>query len=193
MKKKAQYLIEFVLVFPFIIISFFAILEYGVYYRNVHLVQDIANEAAVVATLAHIRETQTSTNLNNINPVSGCNAGALAAKNAVGNRTKQLGIKNTGWVNTGTYSGGAWGFAPYTIFEIESTAIIKIDGVNTPVVTVLVDYRDPKINGIIVQVTFIHQTLLYGVSLPVFGSRPIVIIPRFVSIHSTEVRQYPGY
>lgn len=194
MKKNAQYLIEFVFVFPLMILSLFAILEYGVYYRNVNLVQDIANEAAVVAATAHITDTQTSTNIGNTDPVTGCNAGVLEAMNSLSGRTRQLGIASTNWGDSGNYSSGGWGFPPYSIFELQSSDTTSVDGIATPTVTIFIDYRDPKAEGVTVQISFIHQTLLFGLSIPVFGSKePITIIPRTVSIRSTEVKQYPGY
>ena len=190
MKKTAQNLVEFVFVIPLLIIILFGILEFAMFYRNVNVVQDIATEAAVTASRRLVLDTMTSNNIADLTN-TGFNKAAKAARDVVYNRRRALGIENLTFVYTDL--GTTFGSRPYALYQIDSTQTRSINGVVTPILTLMVDYRTPMEDGIMVQVIYQYRTLLVGAELPVLGGPPFVIIPRDVPISSTMVKQYLMY
>lgn len=192
MKKRAQYIIEFVFVFPILILALFAVIEYGLFYRDVHVIQDIAYEAATVAAKAQVFSTQTAISLNNVDPLTGCNAATIAVKNAIDKRTSQLDmVGNMGWglLVYGNSGPETWGIEPYTVYEIQSDKLKSVNGVDTPVLKIILDYRNGADGDLTLQISYVHQTVFFGMSFPVVGGDPVVIIPNTFLINSTEVRK----
>lgn len=194
MKKTAQNLVEFVLVFPLLIILLLGILEFGLFFRNVSVVQDIAEEAAVAASRKIVTDTmacQSSTYVSSCGNLSTFNSAILAATNVVLKRKGSLGINTLSF----TYNdlGSTFGNEPYTIYQMDSLENRIINGVVTPILSLIVDYRNPIQNGISLQLVYQYRTLLIGASFPVMGGTPIVIIPRDMAIRSTNVKQYIMY
>ena len=190
-KRRSQGLIEIVFTFPLVLFCLFGILEYGLYYRSVCVVQDMANEAAIVACRTNVVDTQVSTDITDTDPVTGYNAAVLAARDTVWRRLPQLELSHTiASAHSPDYDIG-WGARPYSMYEVFSP--LYRPGDTIPIVVLSVDYRNVPVEGVIVQVSFQYRTLLMGVSLPLLGSKPIVLIPKIVPISSTQVRQYPGY
>jgi len=190
LKKPAQNLIEFVFIIPLLIVILFGILEFAIFYRNVSVVEDIATEAAVAASRRFVLDTMTSNNIADTSN-TGFNKATKAAIDVVTKRSGSFGIP----VGTFVYNdlGVGFGTRPYALYEIVSTQTRAVDGVSTPILTLVVDYRSPGEDGIMVQLTYQYQTLLLGIQLPVFGSTPVVLIPRDIPISSTRIKQYLIY
>jgi len=190
LKRPAQNLIEFVFIIPLLIVILFGILEFAMFYRNVNVVEDIATEAAVAASRKLVLDTMTSNNIADTSN-TGFNKAAKAASDVVMKRKGSLSIPTL----TLAYNdlGTGFGARPYALYEIVSTETRLIDGVATPILTLVVDYRSPTEDGIMVQLIYQYQTLLFGFQLPVFGSEPIVLIPRDIPISSTRIKQYVLY
>lgn len=190
MKRPAQNLIEFVFIIPLLIVILFGILEFAIFYRNVSVVEDIATEAAVAASRKLVLDTMTSNNIADTSN-AGFNKAAKAARDVVMMKRGKLGLSNL----TLAYNdlGAGFGARPYALYEIVSTQTRLVDGVATPIITLVVDYRAPNEDGMMVQLTYQYQTLLLGIQLPVFGSTPVVLIPRDIPISSTRIKQYLIY
>jgi Flp pilus assembly protein TadG len=199
LKKQAQTLVEVVFILPILLIVLFGVLEYGVYYRNLNLVQDIANESAVIVAKTTVLNTMTATNLADTSS-SGMNAAVLAVISSITKRRGQLGLKsltfnyaNQPYANNPTSSynnnAGQWGSCPNTIYQLDSVQTRTINGTSKPIVSIIIDYRSPDTDGISVQVMYWHRTLLLGAKWPVLGGPPIVILPRDIQIFSTNVKQ----
>ncbi|HBG49378.1 MAG TPA: hypothetical protein DDW90_07745 [Cyanobacteria bacterium UBA9971] len=190
LKRPAQNLIEFVFIIPLLIVILFGILEFAIFYRNVSVVEDIATEAAVAASRKLVLDTMTSNNIADTSN-AGFNKAAKAARDVVMMKRGKLGLSNL----TLAYNdlGAGFGARPYALYEIVSTQTRLVDGVATPIITLVVDYRAPNEDGMMVQLTYQYQTLLLGIQLPVFGSTPVVLIPRDIPISSTRIKQYLIY
>ncbi|OGH99699.1 MAG: hypothetical protein A2039_06025 [Candidatus Melainabacteria bacterium GWA2_34_9] len=190
LKRPAQNLVEFVFIIPLLIAILFGILEFAIFYRNVNAVEDIATEAAVAASRRLVLDTMTSNNIADTSN-TGFNKAAKAARDVVMKRRGTLGIPAL----TLAYNdlGAGFGARPYALYEIVSTQTRLIDGVSTPIITLVVDYRTPSEDGIMVQLIYQYRTLLVGAQLPMLGSTPVTLIPRDIPISSTRIKQYLIY
>jgi len=153
----------------------------------VHVVEDIATEAAVSASRKLVYSSMTSNVITNVN----FNAAALASRDVVLKRRGALGTPTLNFVYTDP--GAQFGTRPYALYQLDSTETRVIDGTPTPIVTIMIDYRNIDEDGITVQLIYQYRTMLVGASLPVLGGAPIVIIPRDIPISSTKIRQYVTY
>ena len=187
MKRTAQNLVEFVFIFPLLIIILFGILEFGIYFRNANVVEDIAKEASSSASRKLVLDTMTSSTITDTSS-TGFNKAVKAAIDVVNKRRKQLGLITLGFAYT-----NLGGTRPYAVYQINSTQTRMIGGVATPLVTLIVDYSAPTEKGVIVQLVYQYRTLLLGAAFPVLGGAPIVIIPRDMPISSSKIRQYVTY
>lgn len=189
MKRTAQNLVEFALIVPLLLVILFGILEFAIFYRNVNVVQDIATEAAVAASRKIILDSMASNVITDTSN-TGFNKAVLAASDIVVKRRGKLSFSNLTF--TSIDMGATYGARPYALYKIDSTQTKIINGINTPVVTLMVDYRRPVEDGIMVQLVYQYSTLFGGVQLPV-GNSPIVLLPKDIPINSTRIKQYTIY
>jgi len=186
-KRPSQSLIEIVFILPLIIIILFGIVEYAMFFRNVSVVEDIATEAAVAASRKIVSSTMTSSTYGG----SPFNTAVKAAGDAVVNKKAAIGMPS---LTLGyTDLGATFGNRPHSLYQLDSTEMRTIDGTPTPIVTVLVDYRNPDQEGVTVQVLYQYRTLLVGAQLPVLGGPPIIIIPRDIPISSSKIQEFINY
>ena len=190
LKRKSQNLVEFVFILSLLLVILFGILEFGMYYRNVNVVEDIATEIAVTGSKRLIFSTMTSVDITNTTN-AGFNSAAKAAIDVVTRRRGALAIPTLTFNYTNKT--GPWGTRPYAFYQLDSTQTRNINGVNTPIVTILFDYRNVNKNGLSVQLIYQYRTLLVGAQFPNADGSPIVIIPRDIPIRSTMVKQYLMY
>ena len=192
MKRTAQNLIEFVFIIPLLILILFGIVEFGIFYRTVSVVEDIAKDAAVTASRRFVLDTMASNDITDITN-AGFNKAVKAAMDVVNKRKSALGVTNLTFVYTDLGADSAMGVEPYALYQIDSVETRTIEGVVTPLVTLVVDYRNPPENGITVQLVYQYRTLLVGAQLPVLGGPPVVIIPRDIPVSSTRIKQAVTY
>lgn len=190
LKKPAQSLIEVVFVIPLLLIIIFGILEFAIFYRNVNVVEDVATEAAVSAARRFVLDSMSSNNIADTSN-AGFNSAVTAAMDVVIKRKGALGLSSLTFSYTDL--GAVYGSRPYALYQIDSTQTRTINGTATPVVTLMVDYRTPKDDGIMVQLIYQYRTLFAGAELPVLGGPPVVLIPRDIPISSARVREYISY
>lgn len=190
-RKPAQNLIEFVFVIGLLIVILLGILEFALFYRNVNVVEDIANEAAVTAARRFVIDSGANKMDSNDITNAKFNSAAAAAIDVVRKRRGSLGIPTLTFSYTDL--GSAYGARPYALYQIDSTQTRTINGVATPLVTIFIDYRTPSTDGVMVQVVYQYRTLMAGAQLPVLGGAPIVIIPRDIPISSTRAKEYINY
>ncbi len=192
MKKNAQSLIEFVFIFPLIIIILLGIVEYAIFYKNVSVIEDIATEASVLASRRFVLDSMTCANSNyNVCSTNTFNVAVKAAIDIVMKRRGAIGVPTLTFKYTDL--GTPFGLEPYALYQIDSIQTKIIDGVATPIITIMVDYRSPEEEGIIVQLIYQYRTLFVGAQFPVLGGAPIVLIPRDIPISSSKVTQYLTY
>jgi hypothetical protein len=174
MKKRAQSLIEFVIIIPLLIVLIFGIIELGFFWRNVQVVQQIANEAAVIASGNYKLYTETT------------NSGADKAAAFVQSRVGSLGIHGLTLSKTIIADSASQPFSAYQY----AGGVAPGGGA---LITLVVDCRKPDERGIVTQLTYRYRTLLVGVGFQIPGGRKIVLIPRDIPISSTKIQQYNIY
>jgi len=187
LKRKAQYTVEFVLIFPLIIMLLFGIIEFGMYYRSVYIVQDIAEEAASVASRQIVLDSMISDDITS----NSFNQAAIASRDVVLARAKSLAV--AGLVLNYVDLGPTYGKKPFALYEFDSAETKILNGVTTPIISLLVDYRNPSENGMAVQVVYQYKTLFYSLSFPLPGGNVITLLPKDINISSTKVQAYLNY
>ena len=187
MKKKAQSIVEFVLVFPLMIILIYGVIEFGLYYRMTYVVQDIAEEAAAASSRELVSDSMT----DNIMTSANFNQAAARAAYAVKKSGGVLAVANL--TLNYTDMGATYGSRPYALYEFNSTATRTINGVSTPIVKLYFDYRHPFDNGIAVQLIYQYKTFFGGLSLPLPNGESISILPQNIAVISTRVQSYSTY
>jgi len=185
LKKKAQSLVELVLVFPILLFLLFAIIEFALYMKTVHVIQDIAVEAAVTASRRIVTSSMNSQSITNPN----FNSAAKAVIDTVINRKSSLAIADL----TFSYNDLNNGAEPNALYEFRSIQTTDFNGTTVPLIVVQFDYRNPLTSGIQVHISYYYKTMFLGASFPMPGSQPIVILPRCVKITSSRVQQFIMY
>lgn len=181
MKKDAQNLVEFVFVFPLVIILVMAIFELSMFYRTVHAVQNVALQAAANAATQIITDSQTSTSFGN---AQFNKAADVAAKIVQG---KQGSLGRVNFNNFDLEVMEEYGAPPYSIYKFTSDT--KIDG-SKPLVTLLVDCTDPYGKGVSTQLIYHYVTIIFAAKVPLPDGNVITIIPSQVEISSSKIQQY---
>lgn len=185
MKKSGQNLVELVFVLPLLVFLILGIMELAIYWRNVHVIQETALEASIVASQATISydTTDTSKMTNKVYALL-LNRGPKIAKN---------GVNFSGTVKL--YSGGIYGNAPYSIYEFGDPVGCN-PSTNSCNFWARIDYRDPMRRGVSVQIGYKYQSIFHGVKFPIpysDGTKYVVIIPEYIYITSSKIQQYGAY
>lgn len=174
MKRKGQSLVEFVIIMPIFLVLIFGIIEYALFWRTVHAVQQIALESAVIATNEYV-------------PTSGgANLAVDKAADYVKTRTGTLGFSGITFTKTILDNAAE---EPYAAYEYKAGT--TPDG--GPLIRFTVDYRNPVTRGVITQLSFYYRTIFFGMEFDMPGGRKIVIIPSYIPISSTKIQQYNKY
>ncbi|EKE02129.1 MAG: hypothetical protein ACD_20C00421G0003 [uncultured bacterium] len=174
MKRKGQSLIEFVMIIPIFIVLIFGIIEYALFWRTTHAVQQIALESAVIATNEYV-------------PTSGgANTVADKAADFVKSRVGTLGVGSITFTKTILDNAAE---EPYAAYEYKAGT--APDG--GPLVRFVVDYRNPVTRGVITQLSYYYRTIFFGMEFELPGGKKVVIIPNYIPISSTKIQQYNRY
>lgn len=184
LKKSAQNLIEFVLVFPLLVVMIFAIVELSFFWKTVNNVQNIALQAASAASTSFVSDSETS---NTISDVTYNNA-VKRALSIVTSRSQSLGVSNP--VFSPTPLAPEFGEKPYAMYELVTSDTKPTTDGNVPVLRLNVDYRQPLKDGVIVQLSYCYSTLFLGAEFTLPGGTKVTIIPKNMLISSTKIRQY---
>ncbi len=179
-KRKAQNLLEFIIVIPLLIVIIFGIIEFALFWRTVQTVQGIALEAAAGAASQYVDENGTD------------NPAVDKAIEIVNNRAGSLGIQKITLKDQPLAI--AYGIRPFAFYQYTSQETVSTfsEG-DKPVLQVLVDHRDPYQKGIVTQVIFQYQTILMGAEFTLPSGRKVIIIPRDIEVSSTKIQQYNNY
>ena len=185
-RKKAQNMLEIVLIIPLLLILIFGIMEYAIFQRNVNAVQDIALESAVAASKYYVDEATLPSDPFTENP---------AVEKAVGIVLNRVGALGPGRTFTFDYNdmGAAFGKRPFALYEFSSQKTVEYKGRNVPRCIFTIDYRDPVNEGVSTQLIYHHTLVLFGLKMQIPGGRTITLIPQNIQISSTQTRQYVHY
>ncbi len=184
-KTKAQNLLEFAFISPLLIILLFGIIEYSLFMRNVNVVQNLATEAAVIASREFVFDTMTSGSSTSPD----FNIAASQAAKLIELKASSFGLSSLDLVYNDSASFGA---KPYAIYEFNSTLTTTVDSATLPLIKLNFDYRNPN-TGLELQLIYQYKTLLLGAELPLPGGGSLVLIPRNIPISSSKVIQYVQY
>jgi len=189
LKKKAQNLVEFVVVFPLIIILIFGIIEIALFWKAVHTVQEIALKAAANAATQIVLDYQTSMDSDDLD----CSDGEcfnFAAAYAMNIAKDRQGSPSASGIYFTTSFLPHFGTPPYTAYDFVSDNTVSLDGVSEPLMKLSVDYSDPYKKGVIVQLLYWYSPVFYGAEFSLPGGQKITIIPKHIQISSTKIQQY---
>jgi len=175
MKKRGQNLVEFAAIIPLLVFLIFSIIEFSMYWTTVNAVQGIALNASAKMASVYVSES------SSVNPAV---ATAIAS---ITDNSKFLGDK---MILSNVFTTSA---EPFTIYEYQSQQKRITNQGEKPVMTAIIDYRDPYKEGITLQLNYQYRTILLGASLPIPGNEPLVIIPRDIEIISKKTQQYNSY
>jgi hypothetical protein len=183
--RKSQNIVEIVLIIPLMVLIMLALLEYGLFQRNVNAIQDIAVEASIAASKQYVSESIVPGDPFTENPA------VAAAIKIIGRRLNSLNL--VGLTFNFTNFGPAFGKRPFALYQFESTKKITYKGKQKPMVIFNVDYRNPIQDGVSVQLIYYYNLVLFGAEISVPGGPNITIIPRNIQISSTQTSQYINY
>lgn len=192
--RKSQGMIELVLVVPLLIVILLGIFEYSLFQRNVSAVQDIASEAAIAASKYYIDENSSA--IKDEDPYEDDeNIAVEEARQIVQKRLATLGLPYDSDELELKYTplDSAFGTRPFALYKFSTDKEVEYRGLDRPLISFDVDYRDPKSKGISTQLIYHYNLILCGAAFYLPGGRKIVIIPRSVMISSTQTRQYVYY
>jgi Flp pilus assembly protein TadG len=180
LKKNAQNLIEFVFVFPLVVMLVLAIFELAMFYRTVHSVQNVALQAAANASTQIVTSDMTST-------IIGDPKFNVAAQRALDVVIAKEGALNSSKTSSFTVTTDAnFGSPPYTLYEFKGN---QTSETGKPLVTLRVDYSNPMQNGIKTQLIYQYSTIIFAAAVPLPNGDTMTIIPRNIEISSTKIQQ----
>lgn len=189
--KKAQNLIEFVVILPLLVVILFGIVEIAVFWRAANAVQQIALSVAESAASAYV-------NPDEVNPVQ-CIGAEVTASSTTNNavckglevmQKKMPALGYEGIKFSKVDLGTTYGTEPYTIYEYQNQAK---DNLKAGDIKLTIDYRDPYANGVVVQAYYNYTTILLGCSFTLPGGSEVTIIPKNIEITSSKIQQYNQY
>ncbi len=189
MKKKGQNLIEFALVMPLLFVIIFGVIELAFFWRAVHNVQSLALQAASNAATQFVFDDQESTDVYDIN----CQDGScfnLAVAKAVNVIEKRQGSLVPQGSDYSCVSRIEYGSRPFTVYDCISDKTVEFEGSTVPAMTMHIDYRDPKKDGLIVQIEHYYKTLFLGASFMSPSGTPVYLLPETIKITSSKVHHY---
>ncbi len=169
--KKAQNLIEFMLIFPILLMATLVILETALYWQDVNAVYNLNSE--INANLALTEPGSQSW-------TESCAAADNAIKYLEGENGEYNKIKAITMANPEFTKNVIDGKEPFSLYKYE----IKAD--DKPLVTLWIDCRNPFEEGYTTQIDFYHKTLIVSASIPTLKGEPIVVIPKNIHIASPK-------
>jgi hypothetical protein len=189
-KRKAQNLIEFVIVIPILIIIIFGIIEIAVFWRTVNTVQQTALSVAEAAASAYFNTdtfnaSGTACANSTITSDTTTNPAVCKALETLQEKLPALGFENITFKKVDL--GSAYGSEPFMFYEYQNEAK---DNLKAGDIKIDIDYRDPYKNGVIVQMNYNYTTILLGCAFILPGGNEIVIIPKNIEVTSTKIQQY---
>lgn len=189
-KKSGQNIIEFVFVFPILILLTLAIFEVALYWQDLNAVYSLNTE--INANVALLDPTIIISGVRN--------RAAYTAIKMLEEKGSTISLSNPQYnvssddflsfskINNPTFVMD--GTEPYALYKFTSTTTVA----GKPQITLWVDCRNPFEKGVITQIEFYHKTMIMKASIPRFDSPdPIVIIPDNVFIATPKLNTIKQY
>jgi Flp pilus assembly protein TadG len=194
-----QNLVEFVLVFPMLIIITISIFEVALLWQDINTIYSINTEINAKAALL---------NINDMEPGKVCPV-AEQARQIIEKKAPIVSALDVTFpqdadhkevldgakINVKDSSGNVTtSQEPFALYEYKSNVSTNVSGVTKPVATLWVDCRNPFENGITTQVEFYHKTLIMHLAIPNFQTgQSIEVIPKNIYIASPKLNTLRHY
>lgn len=178
--RRAQNLIEFVFVFPTLIILTLVIFEVALFWQDANIIYNVNSEINANVALDDYSSNNANMALGQTCPAATTALAVLQKKDAA------ITLQHTIYDKTILD-----GQEPYALYKYISQS--KVNG-TSPRIALWVDCRNPFENGITTQIEFYHSTLIFKASIPRFDKpEPIVIIPDNIFIASPKLNTIRHY
>lgn len=178
--RRAQNLIEFVFVFPTLIILTLVIFEVALFWQDANIIYNLNSEIN-----ANVALDDYSSKNPNMALGQTCSA-ATKALDILEKKDSAITLKNTTYDKTILD-----GQEPYALYNYISNA--KVKG-TIPQVKLWVDCRNPFENGITTQIEFYHKNIIMRASIPRFDKPEVIeIIPDTILIASPKLNTIRHY
>jgi len=191
-KKQAQNLVEFIFVFPLLLMITLVIFETALFWQDVNSIYNLNAEINANVALADTRNMTgpTDDGMGNVTPGQTCTA-ATNALATLEKRDSMISSTNPTYTKEiAKVSGVSQGVEPFALYKYTSSTTVA----NKPQTVLWVDCRSPFEKGITTQVEFYHKTVIIGATIPNFGGGDnIVVIPNNVFIASPKLNTLRHY
>lgn len=176
---RAQNLIEFIFVFPTLIILTLVIFEVALFWQDANIIYSLNSEINANVALDDYSSKNPSMALGQTCPAATKALDILQKKDAAIT------------LNNPTYDKTILdGQEPYALYNYLSKSTVN----GNRQVTLWVDCRNPFENGITTQIEFYHKNLIIRASIPRFDQpEPIVLIPDNILIASPKLNTIRHY
>lgn len=191
--RRAQNLIEFVFVFPTLLILTLVIFEVALFWQDANIIYSVNSEINANVALDDYSSKNTSMVIGQPCPAATRALAILQKRDAA---ISKIHTTYTGGIEK--INGVAQGEEPFALYKYTSnsfvTGLSDANGNPQAVTTLWVDCRNPFENGITTQIEFYHKNLIMRASIPRFDSPdPIVIIPDNILIASPKLNTIRHY
>lgn len=167
--KNAQQIVEFIFLFPILIMLFLAIFEISMFWQQYNATQMVNEEVGANIILEDYSAMEFGKRCVAVAP-------AVAVLQS---KTKVLAPASVSFQKEPVIVEGDEPFASYEILSEQ-----KMGG--KPVVKLSIDCRNPMQNGITTQLSSMHRVMFFAISLPNFSGKRIEIIPKNAELISTK-------
>lgn len=176
-QRKCQNIVEFVLIFPLVIIITLVIFEVALFWQDVNAVYNL--NAEINSNIALVDNSGLA--MGETCPSATKALDILEKRDSMITQTKESNY-------TKTIIDGQEPFSLYK-YSTNDVTIKDNNGETKPQISMWVDCRSPFEEGITTQVEFYHKTLIMKASIPNFSDadNPIVIIPDNIFIASPKL------
>ena len=198
-KRLGQNIIEFVFIFPLVIVMTLVLFEVAFFWQDVNTVNSINSELS-----ARIARTD-STTIQLLTSVSStgepvCQA-ARDALEYLRENTRRFTFTNDVSYNcevlttSGSQAcGTAVNMEPFMIYKFESQNRIDTPEGNKPLITMWVDCQSPFERGYVTQMEIFHKTFVLSARIPRFDGKPAIeIIPEYYFIATPKINTIRHY
>lgn len=188
-KNSAQNVIEFVFIFPLLIMLILVILEVALFWQDVNSIYNLNAEInANVADLSYSPVASGSA-YTGLKIGDTCPAAATALT-ILQQKGSSISLNNPTFTKEILY-----GTEPFALYHYYGGAnITASNGEQSRQVQLWVDCRNPFENGIMTQLEFFHKNLILKATIPRFDSSTgIVVIPEYVFIASPKLNTIRHY
>lgn len=169
-RKNGQQIVEFIFLFPLLVVFILVILELSMFWQEYNAVQMVNEEINANLALENYTGMQ-----------EGMTCPAIApAKALLDRKAKVVMLAATTYSETPEIIDGK---EPYALYEFKSNETASN---GQPVMRLSVDCRNTPGNGVVTQLSAFHRLVFFTLSIPTFSGERIEIIPNNLELISVR-------